>query len=119
MRTGMRQQNHTSAPSFSIRRMMTMPMLTAGARFVPSDTATVSAYYFSPLGKKDNLVIFNVDKLGKLVWQNTMALSNEPFDVKFNEAIFETILYFTDPAVAPTDNSPQYLVIGRTGRVRK
>ncbi|MDA1120762.1 MAG: hypothetical protein O2887_09785 [Bacteroidetes bacterium] len=93
-------------------------LLRAEARFVPSDTTTVSAYYFSPLGNKDNLVIFNVDQSGKLVWRNVMALPIEPFDVKFNEAIFETIVYLTDPAITPTDNNPQYIVIDRAGKVR-
>ena len=88
------------------------------AKITPSAPDQLTFYYYSPTSKKDNFIIFNFQKSGSLVWRNALQLEKEPFEVKFNETVFETILYMDDPAAPPADGSLQYTVIDRAGKVR-
>ena len=39
-------------------------------------------------------------------------------DIKFNETVYETIIYLDDPENMPAGEVPKYLVIDRAGKLR-
>lgn len=92
--------------------------LSVTAQFVPSSPDQYTFYYYSPASTKDNFVIFSVDRSGSQIWRNAMQLEQLPFEIKFNETVFETIIYIDDPENPPEGGTPQYVVIDRTGKLR-
>ena len=88
------------------------------AQFVPSNPEQYTFYYYSPTSAKDNFLIFCVDKSGSQLWRNAMQLEKAPFEIKFSENVFETIIYMDDPENPPEDGAPEYFVIDRTGKLR-
>ncbi len=92
--------------------------LSVTGQFVPSSADQYSFYYYSPTSTKDNFVIFSVDKAGTQIWRNAIQLEKAPFEVKFNETVYETIIYIDNPENPPEGGVPKYVVIDRTGKLR-
>ena len=91
--------------------------ISVSTKFVPSNPESWTFYYYSPTSKRDNFVIFSVQKSGSQVWRNSMQLEKEPFDVRFSENVNETIIYMGDPD-GPSSQELKYFVIDRSGKLR-
>ncbi|MEQ9425816.1 MAG: hypothetical protein RJQ09_15430 [Cyclobacteriaceae bacterium] len=90
----------------------------ATSQFVVAGEGLQTFYFYSPISQADNFVICNVDQTGKILWRNPLQLDKKPFDIRYNETVFETILYMDDPENPPADGLV-YIVIDRSGKVRQ
>ena len=75
-------------------------------------------YIHYPLKDKTHFFISTVDETGKPLWKASLALDRPPVNVSFNKMVMETIVYLEKPQGDPT-NDLSYIVIDRTGKVRK
>lgn len=75
-------------------------------------------YIHYPLKDKTHFFISTVDEAGKPLWKASLALDRPPVNVSFNKMVMETIVYLEKPQGDPT-NDLSYIVIDRTGKVRK
>ncbi|WP_416866651.1 MAG: hypothetical protein ACMVP2_03000 [Imperialibacter sp.] len=75
-------------------------------------------YIHYPLKEKTHLFITTVDNAGKALWKASLDLDHPPVSVSFNKMVMETIIYLEKPAGDPTADLA-YIVIDRTGKVRK
>ncbi len=71
-----------------------------------------------PLGGKTHFFITSIDDAGKLLWKASIDLDHPPVSMSFNKMVMETIIYLEKPEGDPTNNL-DYVVIDRTGKVRK
>ncbi|PIB35927.1 hypothetical protein BFP72_11245 [Reichenbachiella sp. 5M10] len=90
--------------------------------FVPAQEGRLTAYLYSadPSGSK-NMVAISIEESGEMKWSNRIKVPRKPVDVKMNDTVKETIFYFVsaDEMDSVGDGEMAYLVIDRTGNVRK
>ena len=91
-------------------------IITVKSFFAPSDSSKLTFYFYDPnTTDSNNFAIYNVDLNGELVWSNVMQLA-QPESIKYNAEVLETIIYLPPDEGSESLN---YVVIDRTGKVRK
>ncbi len=96
-------------------------ILNLSAKFIPSAEGQFTFYLFDPaIDASDNFTIVNFDPTGKINWQLTTQLINEPVLTRFNEMLGETVLFMVEEDQLATLSSDKvgYIVIDRNGKVR-
>lgn len=99
----------------------TTGFLELSARFIPAAEGQLTFYFFDPkIDAGNNFTIVNVDPTGKINWQLTTQLINEPVLIRYNEMLGETVLFMVEEDQLATLDSDKvgYIVIDRNGKVR-
>lgn len=82
----------------------------------PEGYSTFYTYY--PVKGKTHLFMTTIDGEGKPLWKISTEIARPPVKISFNKMVMETIVYLEQPQGDPT-NDLAYIVVDRTGKVRK
>ncbi len=90
----------------------------ANINHAPAADGYSTFYTYYPVKGKTHLFMTSIDSTGNPLWKVSTEITRPPAKVSFNKMVMETIVYLEQPVDDPASELA-YIVIDRTGKVRK